>query len=304
MENSNIKKSKNNKSFTLNFLIIISIAFFMLSAFLFVKLLNSNKIIEKEVLLKETSISDKDKMILKLRTLEIEYDELSDEYSSLDSLFASEKKKVSELLSEIKTLKGSSETYKSKVSELEHRLREYLDNIDELKERNEALTSQNIVLNKGLDSAINVNYQLSNINQELVSIVEKGSKMKAYDVAADAIRIRSGNKEVGTDNAKRVQKFRICFLLGENAIVEPGQKSIYLRIAQPDGIIISESPDNFFVFENQNITYTLKQDIIYNNKAMDLCLYWNKDRELKKGRYEIFIFLDNQEIGRTAINLE
>lgn len=304
MENSNIKKSKNNKSFTLNFLIIISIAFFMLSAFLFVKLLNSNKIIEKEVLLKETSISDKDKMILKLRTLEIEYDELSDEYSGLDSLFAIEKKKVSELLSEIKTLKGSSETYKSKVSELEHRLREYLDNIDELKERNEALTSQNIVLNKGLDSAINVNYQLSNINQELVSIVEKGSKMKAYDVAADAIRIRSGNKEVGTDNAKRVQKFRICFLLGENAIVEPGQKSIYLRIAQPDGIIISESPDNFFVFENQNITYTLKQDIIYNNKAMDLCLYWNKDRELKKGRYEIFIFLDNQEIGRTAINLE
>ncbi len=304
MENSNIKNSKNNKSFTLNFLIIISIAFFMLSAFLFVKLLNSNKIIEKEVLLKETSISDKDKMILKLRTLEIEYDELSDEYSSLDSLFAIEKKKVSELLSEIKTLKGSSETYKSKVSELEHRLREYLDNIDELKERNEALTSQNIVLNKGLDSAINVNYQLSNINQELVSIVEKGSKMKAYDVAADAIRIRSGNKEVGTDNAKRVQKFRICFLLGENAIVEPGQKSIYLRIAQPDGIIISESPDNFFVFENQNITYTLKQDIIYNNKAMDLCLYWNKDRELKKGRYEIFIFLDNQEIGRTAINLE
>lgn len=304
MENSNIKNSKNNKSFTLNFLIIISIAFFMLSAFLFVKLLNSNKTIEKKVLLKETSISDKDKMILKLRTLEIEYDELSDEYSGLDSLFAIEKKKVSELLSEIKTLKGSSETYKSKVSELEHRLREYLDNIDELKERNEALTSQNIVLNKGLDSAINVNYQLSNINQELVSIVEKGSKMKAYDVAADAIRIRSGNKEVGTDNAKRVQKFRICFLLGENAIVEPGQKSIYLRIAQPDGIIISESPDNFFVFENQNITYTLKQDIIYNNKAMDLCLYWNKDRELKKGRYEIFIFLDNQEIGRTAINLE
>jgi len=243
-------------------------------------------------------------MIIKLKTLEIEYDELSNEYAGLDSLFTAEKKKVIELMKEITNITGSTNIYKNKVIELENRLREYLVSINELKTRNEELTSQNLKLIKGLDSAKNVNYALNNLNQELASIVEKGNKMNAYDITSDAIRLRSGNKEVNTDNAQRVQKFRICFLLGENIIVKPGQKTVYIRISQPDGSIISNSPDNLFSYKDDNIVYTLKQNIIYNNKAMDLCLYWNKDRELKKGKYEIFIFLDDQEIGRTAITLK
>ncbi|HRS53575.1 MAG TPA: hypothetical protein P5250_02580 [Bacteroidales bacterium] len=304
----NILKIFKDKTFTSKLILLLAVMsslFLVLSIYFYVQLIKANNNIEKEVIIKESSISDKEKMIIKLKTLELEYDELMKEYTGLDSLFVVEKKKVTTLLNEIKNLKQSSAiTYKNKVIELETRLFEYMQIIKDLQTKNEGLTFQNLRLNKELDSALNLNYKLSSNNQELVSVIEKGSKMKAYDIIAEGIRIRSGNKEIGTNNTKKVQKFRICFLLAENPIVKPGRKTIYIRISEPDGSIISNSANDLFTFENHDIVYTIKDDIVYNNKAMDICLYWDKDRTLKKGNYEVFIFLDNQEIGRTVFTLE
>ncbi|MCF8297476.1 MAG: hypothetical protein K9J13_08050 [Saprospiraceae bacterium] len=291
---------------TTNFFIILSILLLIISCILGVKLMQTNKELGSEITEKAAVISEKDKMLIQLENLQIEYDELSTEYTGLGELFNDEKKKVESLLKEIKMHKGSVNAYQKQVNLLKEQLREYLSRIEILEDRNQELNEENLMVKSSLDSARNVNTELSSENENLSAKVEVGSVLKAYEFFADGIRLKSNGQEIPTQRAKRVDKIRTCFLLGENAITEAGNKTIYLRIADPDGKILikGNKEECLFNFEGQDIAYSIKQQIKYDNKSMDLCFYWDKDIELQKGVYYVDIFIENYRLGSTSFTLQ
>ena len=260
----------------------------------------------KQVTIVKNEVTDeKSELLTKLQSVEKQYDKLGKDYSNLDSLFTSEKEHVSKMIDEIKNLKGSTSKYKKKVADLENRLQDYLKQIDELKAKNEALTVQNIQIKTALDSTQTVNSSLHSENKNLYSKVEAGSVLKAYEIAAESIKMR-GTKEISTKNPKKVKKIRVCFLLSENAIAQAGTKTVYVRISEPGGEVIADSKDDshMFTFDGKQIVYTQLQEINYQNKAMDLCVYYDVKKELKKGNYTVDIFVDKSVIGTTFFTLE
>lgn len=294
-----------NKKLT-NFFIIISILLLILSCILGIKLIQQNKELKTEISEKVSVISEKDKMIIQLENLQIEYDDLSSEYKGLGELFNQEKEKVESLLNDIKKGKGSINAYRNQVNILKKQLREYLSRIEVLQARNEELNSENLTVKSSLDSAMTANTELSSKNENLSAKVEVGSVINAYEFFADGVRIKLNGQEIPTKRANRVKKIRTCFLLGENAIAESGTKTIYLRIAEPDGEILIEGDKqkSMFNFEGEEIAYSLKQQIKYENKAMDLCFYWDKTNNLKKGLYYVDIFIDDYRLGSTSFSLK
>ncbi|HIE16042.1 MAG TPA: hypothetical protein EYP69_03855 [Bacteroidales bacterium] len=94
--------------------------------------------------------------------------------------------------------------------------------------------------------------------------------------------------------------------MGENKVVPAGTKTVYLRIARPDGTIISSSEYDLFDFNGNKIVYTDKRDIEYNNKDTDVCIYWtNKnEEELIPGTYYADIFVGGKNIGTTTFKLK
>lgn len=296
-------KSKN----LLTFIIIYSIAITIISIVLAWMLIDLKNFAQMESTAKAEAINVKDNLLLKLNNMEMEYDELSHEYEELDSLFTEEKAKVQELISEINTLKGTStETYKAKVAELEKRLKDYVAKIDELKSKNEKLTSENIKTKNTLDSSLNNAILLDLKNNELSEKIKSGSVLKAYDLSSVSLRLKSDKKEAPTHLAKKVEKVRTCFSLSENIYAAKGYKIIYLRIADPDGAIMTDpaKKSTTFTFKGKSISYSEKQEIYYNNKSADICIDWAKTGVLKKGIYYVDVFIDETLLGTSSFSLE
>ncbi|MEI8203615.1 MAG: hypothetical protein WCH34_11415 [Bacteroidota bacterium] len=284
---------------------ILTAIFAVIAIVMAILYFTTNSELKQVTIVKNEVTDEKTELLDKLQKVEKQYDQLGKDYSNLDSLFTKEKEHVAKMISEIKNQKGSMANYKKKVANLETRLQEYLEQIKELKDKNEALTTENLKVKTALDSTTTVAANLSSQNQNLSSKVEAGSALKAYEMAAEPIKMR-GTKEISTKNPKRVKKVRVCFLLSENAIAQAGSKTVYIRISEPGGEVIADAKDDshMFTFEGKQIVYTQMQEINYQNKAMDLCIYYDVKKELKKGSYTVDIFVDKAIIGTTLFTLE
>jgi len=298
-----LKTSSENKHATL--FMVLTIVFFISSCVLAYLLYKSSSELTIETAAKESVTSEKQALIVKLENLSKEYEQLGAENTAAKELFQAEKAKADNLLNELKKTKGSLDFYKLKVSNYEKKLKEYVKQIEELKAKNEEITAKNIQISNALDSTVHETKTLTEKNMELSDKVEVGSSLKAYEIVADGIRVKSKGTEIPTKNPKRVDKFRTCFLISENPITPKGKKNVYVRIAAPGGKIFVKNESNLFKFDNKDIAYSVKQEIDYQGKAIDLCVYWDGGVDnLQKGIYNVDIFVENQQIGHSSFTLE
>lgn len=189
---------------------------------------------------------------------------------------------------------------------MEGRLKEYEQQIEQLKNENKALTAENFHIKTVLDSTTTENKQLATTNTALTETVAKGSTLHSYDINVDGIIVKAKGKEVPTKKCKRVEKIKVCFTIGENAIATAGAKDIYLRISDPNGTILAkgEGDDYSFNFEGKKLQYSSKDQVTYNNKATDLCQYWIKTKDFIPGTYTVDIFAEGKAIGTSNFILE
>jgi len=298
------KKIKSLKRYLL-LALLFSLLSLLFSAYLIMQLMNEKENIVVKTAAINKSENDKKDLLTKLKNMEGEYDQMITEYEDLDSLFINEKEKIVALQNEIKNFSGTTEQYKKKVLELENRLKDYMNQISELKSQNKALSSDNITIKSSLDSAVLKNSSLTVENKDLHTKVKQGSVLKAYEMVSYGVRLK-GTQEIVTQKAKKVQRVRICFMISENALVTKGNKSIYLRIVGPDQNILTIGKDdaNMFNYEGKEIAYSIKKDVYYDNKAMDMCVYWDKTKEFQRGVYDVDIFIDDYQLGSSSFKLE
>lgn len=286
-------KSRN----LLTLFIVLTIFLTIATVILAWQLIEYRNLAQKETTAKTEAITEKENLLHKLKNLELEYDELSEEYEGLDSVFTEEKTKIKSLMEEIKNLSGSASNYQEKVAELETRLKDYLSKIDDMKTKNELLTSENLKVKNTLDSALNVNIAVTSANLTLTEKLKKEATVKAADIIAEGTRYNSNKQEVATKLAKKAQRIKTCFTLSENSLALKGSKVIYLRIAEPDGNILCLSEDDTFIFKGKKIIYSTKKEVYYNSTALDVCASWEKTKPFKSGVYYVDIFCDDALLG-------
>ncbi|MCF0205783.1 MAG: hypothetical protein HUK15_00005, partial [Bacteroidales bacterium] len=54
----------------------------------------------------------------------------------------------------------------------------------------------------------------------------------------------------------------------------------------------------------QQLAYTDKRDITYENQNLDVSIYHKISEELVKGKYEVSIYLEGNEIGKSSFIIE
>jgi FtsZ-binding cell division protein ZapB len=285
--------------------LFVSIVLLIICAVLAWKMITYKSEITVLTVEKQGLTDEKAQMIANLEKLQKQYDQLSEENEGLTDMFEKEKEHVESLLTQIKSAQGSVAKYKGQVTALEGRLKEYEQQIEQLKSQNKELVAQNFDIKTSLDSTITENNSLNNENNNLTDKVNKGSVLSVYDMDASGIKI-SGKKEIPTVKSKRAEKIRVSFTIGENAIATAGQKDVFLRIADPSGNILSKTTgDEFsFDFQNNKLQYSIKETINYQNKPIDLCLYWDKTSDFVNGTYTVDIFADGNAIGTSTFIFE
>ena len=92
-------------------------------------------------------------------------------------------------------------------------------------------------------------------------------------------------------------------LLVKNHVIDNGSVDIYLRVLGPDGAVISTNSETFKA-ENQDLTYTVKQTVDYNNSDTQIDVAWAKGSNFFKGKYNVEIYHSGNLIGRSMIDLK
>ena len=284
----------------------VSIALILiLGAFIFMQFSKISEAENQLVELTQVMEFEKQQSIEEYEKLAMEYEEFYIETSndSLLKLFDEEKQKVQQLLQELKTVKA---TNARRIKELQKELgtvrgvlKSYIYKVDSLNTVNDNLKKENVKVKKQIAEAQEIKRQLEEKTNELDAKINLASILEA-----DEIQIKTLNKKGKvTKSLKRITNIEICFQVLRNITAERGYKTVYIRIADANGEVLT-TETNTFEFEGKELIYSAKKEIEYNGENTPVCMYYKVTNPLQTGSYSIAIFAEGNLIGTTGIVLK
>ncbi len=245
-----------------------------------------------------------DSLMTEHNKIKISYGALSDSLKAKDSLIQVNALEIKKLLDN----QWDYNTIHKKFEQLQKVAQGYVHQMDSLYTVNRELTAENDRIRQVVKTEQNRNQNLMKDKEELKEKMSSAAYIKAYDVTATPYKLKSGgSKEQLTDKASRTDRIRICFTIGENPLVTPGKKNIYIRLVRPDNVVVIKSKYDTFVFNGQTLPFSLREDVDYQGKAMRVTVDWTKkdsDKQAMKGKYMVTVFADDKEIGTGSFDLK
>lgn len=255
-----------------------------------------------------TTTAEKDALQMQLNSFKVEFEKLKTENSTLQTQLTEKDEQIKAKVAEIQKLillGGPAQIARAKaeLAKLKEMNDVYAVQVDSLNTINEKLLSENQTLNSSLTQEKSRNENLSAENNKLSSKVNAGSVLKALNIVTEGFRFKGNGSEVATNKAKQVQKVKTRFLLAENRVIDNGPIELYLRVMGPDGSVISSNTETFKT-NSQDLTFTVKQTIEYNNADTPVDVAWAKGAQFVKGTYKVEIYHSGNLIGKSSIDLK
>lgn len=233
-----------------------------------------------------------------------QYSALETSNDSINSELYAEKAKVQKLLEDAKNNKYEIYKLRKEASSLRDIMKGYVRTIDSLNTANIELRAENAEVSQSLDEERTRNTELSEVNQSLSEKVAIGAQLRALDMVAYAQRVKNNGVHRETDRSNKAEKVKACFTLDKNAVTEPGQKTVYLRVIAPSGTVLADSESNTFDLNGSNGLYTVKKVVTYENAELDLCFFYDVTRPLTPGEYMVEAFESGVKLGTTTFTLK
>ncbi len=283
---------------------IIAVAVLLVGALVFlgVRLSKANKTNEEMVQLFEL---EKEEMENEYSTFATQYDEMQILISN-DSLVAQlerEKLRTQQLLEELRATKASNAAeiarLKKELKTVRAVMRSYVVQIDSLNQANEKLTKENKRVRTQYAEATK---KVETLQEEAKNLSDKVTLAAQLD--ATNIRIEPRNKRgKATNSIKSVIKFAVDFTIVKNITATTGERTIYVRIAKPDGSVLTKDASRTFKYENTQLEYSIKKLIEYTGEEQSVTVYWDVEEFLNPGEYTVYIFSDGVMIGEKSFAL-
>ena len=272
-------------------------------AFLGIRLSQANKANEEMVQLFEL---EKAEMEDEYSTFATQYDEMQILISN-DSLVAQlerEKLRTQQLLEELRATKASNAAeitrLKKELKTVRAVMRSYVVQIDSLNQVNEKLSKENKRVRNQYAEATK---KVETLQEEAKNLSDRVTLAAQLD--ATNIRIEPRNKRgKETHSIKSIIKFVIDFTIVKNITASTGERTIYVRIAKPDGTVLTKNSGATFVYENTKLEYSIKKLIEYTGEEQNVTVYWDVEEFLNPGEYTVYLFSDGVMIGEKSFTLE
>jgi len=248
----------------------------------------------------------KDSLMNNLLTLRIQYDDLQTNNDTLNEQLNIEKQKVDMMIEKLKKTEASNRTkireYERELGTLRDIMRSYIVQIDSLNTLNIQLVEETRTARAEAQVSQQKYQTLIQTTDDLAQKVEKGSVLKARDIAV--LPINAKGKDV--TRASRTEKLRTCFILIENSIAERGLRNVFIRVKGPDGILMTQSENNVFQSEEGQLIYSAVREIDYQGDDVEMCIFYggNIENEFIKGTYTVDLYSGGALIGSGQLLLK
>lgn len=302
--------NKNTQKRIILFLSIFSGILIITNIYLLILLFNQKQKTNEQVIVTKEVIVERDNVKTALEELKKQYEDLRTDNADLQKEIDEKKQYIEELLKEAEKHKNDAAVIaklKKETETLREIMKGYVKTIDSLNTLNKKLVEEKKGVEKKLNEKEIVIGELSKKQEELKSTIEKGAILSSFNIKAIAVQMkRGGKKESETSRAKKADKIKVSFTLGENKIAKPGPRDIYIRIMTPDGKEMAKEYSDLykFTFNKTSSGYFAGTETIqYANTQMDVVVYCEGSEPFVPGTYIIDIVCDGYVIGNTTLKL-
>lgn len=194
----------------------------------------------------------------------------------------------------------------AKIKEYEDLLDKKDIEIQKLKIANDELSLENNSLKQHTDSIKEKLSSVSTVAEDLSNKIKAASILKATYLLVQAV---DENGKVRTESAyksKHVDILRVIFRFDDNKAAEHGKRRLYFKIIDNSGKVIEEASNGSgkFTYKEQQESYTISQETLFNNNGQSFTLDYRKDKPYESGTYLIEIFCDGVLIGNTNFTIK
>lgn len=190
--------------------------------------------------------------------------------------------------------------YRREVDMLKGVMKGYLRQIDSLNDINTDLQAKNVAYEKE-----------RNDYQERVEKAEEKAEELNTKVRIGSV-IRTGGVRIVAlnDNGKNVKRIKVAtrlrvdFELTANELAEPGEKTIYVCITDPDGYVLSPVDKMIpFTFEGEGLTASAVRKVSYENESVPVSIFYDGS-DFQKGTYKVDIYIEGRHCGSGSTYFE
>ncbi|WP_417855805.1 hypothetical protein [Xanthomarina gelatinilytica] len=140
-------------------------------------------------------------------------------------------------------------------------------------------------------------------NELLSKTIKKIVSVTAANVNAIALNTVNSKSDIKTNNINDLDHIEVCLTLLSNEFTPKGNKNIFVQIIGPDNTLVVER--GHVKFKNNTLDYSGMTVVNNNYDNMDVCTKINVESKnlLKEGTYNVLIYNDDLQIGKTELEL-
>ena len=237
--------------------------------------------------------AEKDSLEQELHEIYISYDSLETNNERIQDEMSLQQEKIDRLLRIQADDAYKIKMYKREMETLRSVLRSYIVQIDSLNMKNQELMAENIQLKRNEVELQTQKEQLETEKAELEEVKDLASTLRASDIFVEPINDNNRPRK----RIRFIDKIRTDFVIRANSVVEPGEKTIYLRLIRPDGIALGSPELQVINYNGEDLPVSASRTVTYENEDLPVSVFWTNNGEIVPGEYVAELYHKNKLIG-------
>ena len=247
--------------------------------------------------------AEKEELTQQMIALKGDYDSLSTEYDTINSQLDSSREEVAQLIERIQKTEATNRSkmrqYEKELGTLRSIMKSYIVQIDSLNTLNHRLTTEAATARKEAAASRAANEELKGQVESLSGQVAAGSVLKARGMSVAAYNA----SDKTTDRSSRVVRLLATLSLVENELAPRGPVRVYIRVKDPEGILLTNSTQTSFKYNGQTMVASASREVDYEGKEVELSIYLNDIPAYQSGIYSVEAYTAQSFLGKTELLL-
>ena len=247
--------------------------------------------------------TEKAELAQQMVALQQDFDSLNSDYESINHQLDTSREQVALLIEKLSKTEATNRAkirqYEKELGTLRSIMKGYIVQIDSLNTLNKRLTADAAAARREAAESRAANEQLTQQVESLATQVSAGKILKARGISLLA---HYSNDKAG-DRHSRVRYMTANLSLVENTLADKGPVRIYVRVKDPEGILLNNTESTSFTAGGEVLQATASREVDYEGNEVDLTIYINDTGEFVKGVYTLEVYTEQSLLGRAECML-
>lgn len=301
------KKDNSKKGLIIGFIIIL----LLINGIQFYLGYQDKKVIEEKVVYIQAKedenkalVSTRDSLLTELKSRYDEIAQLGGDTVRLGEIIRNLEKDKRRLASAATSAQNAKASLQRQIDEMKLVNRDYEAEVERYKKLSEEQQVEITSLKTNIQSKVDSMNIIAATKDELARQVDLARILRAENIKISVLDKKDKEKVDDSYKAKKIDRVKVEFNFAENKVARIETKTVYLRFLGPDGAIINNKESgsgNFTTSEGVELPFTVKQDVLFDNRQQPITFIYLKGYEYVPGTYKVELYAEGYPLGSGTI---